>query len=108
MKKVIDGKRYDTKAALMLGEADNLGRGVDSTTDFGYWEAGLYRTEKGNYFLSGQGGPMSMFSRSVGQNSTSGGEGIIPMSKEEAFAWAQQHLHQNEIEAEFADMIEDA
>jgi hypothetical protein len=54
---------------------------------------------------------MSVFERPVGVSGRSGGERIIPFeSREEAFAWAQEHLaHQPEvIEREFGDLIADA
>lgn len=109
MKKIINGVRYDTEKAVLVGEADNLHRGVSSSSDFAYWEAALYRTQRsGRYFLAGKGGPMSRFSQSVGQNSWGGGSDLIPMSKEEALAWAEQHLDVDEIEEHFADVIEDA
>ena len=108
MKEIIDGKRYDTETANLIGGSDNLHRAVDSVTDFGYWEADLYKTKSGNFFLCGSGGPQSMFSRSVGQNSWSGGSGIVPMSPEEAFDWAQRYLDPDDVEKNFDDMIEDA
>ena len=109
MKKILNGKRYDTAAAVLIGTADNLHRGVDSVTDFAYWEASLYRTKRsGAFFLAGHGGPMSRFSQSCGQNSWSGGEDLIPMSREEALEWAEAHLDPEEIEEHFEELIEDA
>jgi len=109
MKKIIEGVRYDTEKAILIGEYDNLCAGVDSVTDFGYWEAGLYVTPKaGRYFLAGEGGAQTQFSRSIGQNSWSGGEGIIPMTKAEALAWAERYLDEDVVEEHFADMLVDA
>jgi hypothetical protein len=69
----------------------------------------LFRTPRSKvYFLHGEGGPMTRWSVSVGQNQWAGGEDITPMTRDEAFAWAQEHLSPSEIEDEFADMIEDA
>jgi hypothetical protein len=48
-----------------------------------------------------------MYARSHG-NETSGGERIDPMTKAEALAWAEQYLNAEEIEAGFADDIQDA
>jgi hypothetical protein len=56
MRQIIDCKRYDTETATLIGEADSLHAGASSTSDFNYWEAGLYRTPRGNYFLAGEGG----------------------------------------------------
>jgi hypothetical protein len=110
MKAIIAGTRYDTEKATFIAEADNLGAGADSTTDFSFWTAALYKTPRsGRYFLAGWGGPRSMFSRSTGQNSWSGGEAIIPLESEQAaFDWAQQELPTDVVEEHFAHLIEDA
>lgn len=109
MKKIINGKRFDTSKSITIGSFDNIGSGASSTTDFHYWEATLYKTPRsGQYFLAGSGGPMSRYAEASGNNSWSGGEGITPMSKEDAFEFAQQYLSTSEIEEEFSDMIEEA
>jgi len=109
MKKIINGKRYDTSKAVEVGECNNIGEGADSVTDFKFWSATLYRTPRsGQYFLRGEGGPMSRFSQSAGQNCWKSGEDIIPMTKQEAMEWAEQHLSPTKIEEEFGDIIEDA
>ena len=109
MKKILDGIRYDSDKAVKLGETSNLGRGCDSVTDFSFWEAALYRTPKsGRYFITGSGGPMSRFSQSIGQNTWSGSSDLIPMSEDEAYKWAEDHLTTDEIEAAFPDRIQEA
>jgi len=108
MKKIINGVRYDTEVATLIGEYDNIGHGVDSTTAFAYWEAGLYIPPRSKrYFLAGEGGPMSRFARPAGRNSRTGGSGIIPMSEEDAFGWAQECLSTDEVEAHFGHLISD-
>lgn len=110
MKAIINGKRYDTEKAILIGETNNIGPNV-SRNDFRFWEAGLYVTPRsGAYFLAGRGGPMSRFAVSQGNASWSGGSGIHPMTKAEAFEWAQHELaHKPEvIEKHFGDMIADA
>jgi hypothetical protein len=105
MKTIIDGKRYDTEKAELIGEAWNGG----NWSDFSHWEAALYRTPKaGRYFLAGQGGPMTMWRKRSGSNGWSGSEGIKPLDAAEAFEWAQQHLPADVVEATFGDAIEDA
>ncbi len=109
MKKVVEGKRYDTETAVRVGEADNLGHGVDSISDFGFWKATLYKTPKaGAYFLAGQGGPMSRFGRASGVNTWSGGSDILPLSDDDAMAWAEKHLDVGTVEYYFSDRIQDA
>lgn len=109
MKKVIDGLRYDTEKAIKIGTADSLGLTADSTSDFKYWKATLYKTPRsGRYFLAGSGGPMTMFSKPCGGNATSGGEDIFQMSADDALRWAEQNLEPEEFEKHFAGQIEDA
>lgn len=109
MKAIFDGVRYDTDKATLIGETDALSHGVDSTTDFTYWEAGLYVTPRARrYFLAGGGGPMTAWSKSIGNNSYSGGAGIIPMSATDAREWAERYLPVDVVEAHFGSEIEDA
>jgi hypothetical protein len=80
MRRVIDGKVYDTiKANLVceLSSSHNYG-------DFGWHETALYRTAKGRFFVAGAGGPRSMWAKPGGQNSWSGGEGIRAIDEDEA------------------------
>jgi len=108
MKKVVDGLKYDTGKAELIGEYDNVGDGASSTTDFKHYELGIYRTKSGRYFLAGEGGPMSMFAHSIDQNSWSGGSDIIPLSKEEAYEYAEKYFDEETISEYFGDMVEDA
>ena len=88
MKKIINGRRYDTEAAEKVAEAySNLAR-----NDFGYWEEELYRKRTGEFFLYGWGGPASRYSKTAGLNSWSGGEKIRPLTIEEAQKWVRRDL----------------
>ena len=105
MKRVIEGKRYDTATAQEIGAWWN----GYSTSDFEYCEEKLYLTSKGNFFLAGEGGAYSRYAQSHG-NATGGGEAITPLSREEAFQWAQEHLEPEDYADSpyFSDLIEDA
>jgi len=106
MKKIIKGTRYDTEKASVIGYASN----GENVTDFSHWCVTLYKTPRsGRYFLHGQGGPMTRWAQSRGQNEWVGGEDIIPLkNRQEAFEWAQANLCAEEVEKEFYDLIEDA
>jgi len=110
MKAIINGKRYDTEKAILIGESGSGGN--TSHSDFRWWHAGLYRTPRsGAYFLAGTGGGMTRFSprhRSAGQNAWSGGEAIIPITREQALEWAEAELRPEAIDEHFSDLIEDA
>lgn len=87
MKKVINKKLYNTETAERVGCWGN----GHYTNDFGYCSEDLYRTKSGNFFLHGEGGPLSKYAQSSG-NSTGWGERIVPLTYEEAQAWAEKHL----------------
>ena len=43
MKKIINGVRYNTESATLIGEYHTRGMGQ---SDFRYWEAGLYKSPR--------------------------------------------------------------
>lgn len=107
MKSIINGKRYNTETSTMVGSGGSNGN--ISRSDFSWWEADLYRTPRsGAFFLAGRGGPMTRWAKAIGNNGWSGGSGVIPLSREEALEWAEQHLDAERIEKAFADVLEDA
>lgn len=101
MIKIISGSKYDTSTAKYLGEYS-----YSNSRDFNYIIERLYRTKAGKYFLHGEGGPMSRYAESSGQNSWSGGEKILPMSREAAMEWAEKNLTGEEYEAIFGEVDE--
>ena len=104
MKGIVDGRRYDTKSAVLIGEASHGYGG-----DFSAWEAGLYKTPvSGAYFLAGRGGPKTRWAQRLSRNEYSSGSGIIPLTLEEALEWAEQNLSVDEVETGFAGVVEDA
>jgi len=104
MKKIINGKRYDTETAEMVADDSYSNYG-----DFEYWSEELYRTKRGNWCLCGEGGAMSRYSRSVGQNETGGGSAIIPLAEGEALAWLEAHTEDSEAYEEyFAGIVVEA
>lgn len=103
MKRIINGKTYNTQTATEIAHYSNgLGGG-----DFRNFSESLYVTQQGAYFLAGEGGPMTRYARSCG-NMTSGSEGIEHVSKREALLWCEEYDFTGEIEEYFSDMIEDA
>lgn len=85
MKKIIDGKLYDTATAKKIAEWDNGRCGT-------FWEEceTLYRTPKGTYFLHGWGGPMSRYKVLCESNSWSGSEDFRVMAGEDLRAWLEE------------------
>lgn len=103
MKKIISGKIYDTDTATNLGAWWSS----SDVRDFSHVEETLYRKRTGEFFLFGVGGPMSKYARAEGQNSWTGGERIMPMSWDEARAWAEEHLDTEEYIAAFGPVSEE-
>lgn len=103
MKKIIEGKRYDTETAEeIVSYWNGLG-----TSDFRHVNESLYKTKSGKFFLAGEGGPMSKYARTCG-DMTSGGEDIIPLTPQEAQNWLEEHNFTKELEEHFTDQIQDA
>ena len=103
MKKVINGRRYDTDTARRMAEDS-----YSNPRDFSYWCETLYRKNTGEYFLHGEGGPMSKYAETVGQNQWSGGAKLIPLTVEAAKKWAEEHLDGEEYEKIFGVVEETA
>ena len=103
MKKIINGKVYDTATAASVGSW-SFGNGF---RDFHYVHETLYRKKTGEFFLHGEGGARTQYAEHVDQNTWSGGERIMPMSYAEAQKWAEEHLDGDEYEAIFGAVVED-
>lgn len=97
MKKIINGKVYDTDTAKKLGSYENMA----DYRNFHYFCEALYQKRTGEYFLHGEGGPMTQYARTIDQNSWSGGEKIMPLSVEAARKWAEEHLDADDYAAAF-------
>lgn len=103
MRKIINNKVYDTATATWIGLADN---GHDYN-DLAYSGETLYRKRTGEYFLHGEGGPMTSYAVRTGSNSWRGSERITPISYAAARQWAEEHLDAEAYEAEFGAVTED-
>jgi hypothetical protein len=86
MRKIIDGKTYDTETALRIS-----GWSYGQYGDFNRCEETLFKTRKGAWFIYGEGGARSQYGQSVGQNSMSGGHKLFLVTEEEAKAFVEKH-----------------
>jgi hypothetical protein len=103
MKKIIDGKRYDSeKAERVAGFQNGLG-----ASDFRYIFEDLYRTASGSWFLHGEGGAMTEYSKPDGDGWT-GGSDIHPLDEEEARKWLEDRDDIGALEKYFSTKIVDA
>lgn len=101
MKKIISGRRYDTETAKLVGYTSYSIPG-----DLSYWWEGLYRKRTGEFFLHGEGGPMSKYSERIGENEWGYGHEIRPLSLEEAQVWVENYLDADTYEEIFGRVSE--
>lgn len=101
MKRIIDGKRYDTSTAEEVGFAKH-----GSRRDFEYYEETLYCKRTGEYFVHGYGHGESKYAKQV-LGDWGPGEDIVPMTYEQAREWAERNLDADDYEREFGPTSED-
>lgn len=102
MDKVINKKKYDTETALLLHEFVN---GLN-WRDFKFCRERLYLTKKGQYFLTGEGGPLSKYKETIG-NEVCNGKELRLLNKEEAIKWLEDNGGEKAIYRRFSEEIEE-
>lgn len=102
MKRIINGRKYDTDTARYVGMWDN----GEEYGELGYERSELYRKRNGEYFVMFEGGANTRYARQDGLNGWTGGSAIQPMEFEDAREWAERHLKVDEYEAEFGEAPE--
>ena len=103
MKKIINGKVYDTATAQCVGEWSN----PYTRRDFNWVEETLYRKRTGEFFIFGEGGPRYQYAKEVGTRQWSSGERIMPLTWDEAREWAEEKLSADEYEQAFGEVADD-
>jgi hypothetical protein len=101
MKKIINGKKYNTETARKLGSICKNDGSLE------YWCEELYVKRNGEYFLYGEGGAGSRYARSLDNGNWGGGEDIIPLTYDAARKWAERHLSADRYEEIFGEIPED-
>ena len=77
--------------------------------NFDYTFEALYKTPSGNYFIFGEGGPLTFYAKRVGPTTKTGGWDIIPLSAETALEWCEDHeVDPGIMEKEFGNLIRKA
>jgi hypothetical protein len=104
MKKIINGKVYDTETARQLGEYEN----DYPRSDFHWYSEQLYQKRTGEFFLFGEGHAASKYAKAYGLNEYGAGEKITPMSYTQAQKWAEEHLDADEYIGIFGEPDEEA
>lgn len=102
MKKVINGKLYNTDTAADLAVYE-----ANATDSLNYYSERLYRKRTGEYFIHGEGGVRTRYAAIDGDGWSRGGEAIFPLTAAEARAWAKERLPGDEFERIFGAVSED-
>lgn len=101
MKKIINGKKYDTETAKEMGYfMAGCNRG-----SFYFYEETLYKKKTGEWFLYGDGNACSKYS-ACDDGQSWGTSEIIPLTEDEAKKWAERHLTGDEYETCFGEVEE--
>lgn len=106
MKKIINNKRYDTDTAKYIADTGSLEQGI-GPSDFNFWSETLYQKRTGEFFLYGEGGPLSKYSQPYETNGSQSGAKIIPLTLDQAKQWAEKAMDADEYEANFGPVEED-
>lgn len=102
MKKIIDGKLYDTETALKIACYFS----EDSPSAPTFLRETLYRKKTGEFFLHGKGGSESKYAKLKGGKQWCGAEAIIPLSYESAQSWAEKKLDTIQYKGIFGPIAE--
>lgn len=85
MKRIINGKRYDTDTAQFI----KTYRSDLSISDFRYYDESLYLKKTGEFFLYATGNGSSKYASQYG-DLRGPGEKIVPLTLDEAKAWVEK------------------
>jgi hypothetical protein len=98
VRQLINGKLYDTENSTKLASWSN---GYPSESDL-WIEETLYKTAEGDYFICGEGGTVTPYSKRNGERHA--GSAIRPLTRNEAVEWAAIHKEKDLLETEFQNM----
>lgn len=102
MRKIIDRKVYDTEKAEKVCGLTCTAYG----SDFGWHDTSLFRTQKGVWFLAGEGNASSMWGKPAVGGGSVPGEGIRVLDADEALKTLEAENEDWAIEMYFD--VEDA
>ena len=99
MKKIINGKVYNTETAECIADENR------SLYDFHSTSEALYRTARGNWFLHGESSSGGRYSKWVG-NSCGGGEDIQALTPAQVVEWAEQARINDDDVAQITELLQ--
>lgn len=99
MKKILDGKVYNTETAELIADEGKSLNSFYSTSE------ALYKTKNGAWFKHGESSAGGKYSHWCG-NSCGYGEDIIAMEPDEVIAWAEDADIEDEGKSRIAELLE--
>lgn len=102
MKRIINGKRYDTDTAQFIRTYSS---GL-SISDFRYYDESLYLKKTGEFFLYATGNGASEYAGRYG-DLRGPGEKIVPLTLDEARAWVEK-IEDPDLYEELFDVEEES
>lgn len=103
MKKIINGTKYDTDTADLIG---SFTAGGVCRRDYRYIHEELYRKKNGEFFLFGEGAAGTEYAQPAEGGGYHGGEAIKPLSPIEAEVWAEEQMDADAYETVFGPVAE--
>lgn len=101
MKKIIDGKKYDTDSAKLI-ESYQYG----NYGDFHWYSEELYQKKTKEFFLHCEGGPCSKYGEPISNNQIGWGAFIEPISETRAKEWLEIYGSVEQYETLFGEIEE--
>ncbi len=98
MRKVVDGKIYDTETAEVICDISPAGF---HQGDFKWEDTCLYKSKAGTFFIAGGGGAYSRWAVSLGDNGRGPGSGLQVLAEAEARTLCEQHGSPDDYERAF-------
>lgn len=86
MKKIINGKMYNTDTAKLIDSYE-----IGSASDFGHLYEALYQKKTGEFFVYGEGGAMTEYAKYDESGNVTGGSDIRPITDDAAKEWLERH-----------------
>ena len=99
MKKIINGKLYNTETAKEVLQYNS------GAKDSGQYIETLYRKKTGEFFLQGEGDAASKYSESAGLNCRMAGSKIIPLTDKEVKQYLE-NIDEPEIYMQYFEVEE--
>lgn len=102
MKKIIDGRHYNTETSARIAEIQE-----GSREDLTCLDCALYRAVRSkDFFLAGYGGPLTAFGRKGASGFLEGSERVIPLSDAQALECIRKYADPEAILEHYAQTVE--